>query len=363
MKDLVIMGHEPLSKRLKTIFCIEELIDRGVKLEYWDLSHYFFPGITIPDLETDVFVKKCVSLENVEHALKEINISNTVFVIEVFNSYINRKFFDVLKSSNCYCIKIDLYANTILPISGRDKYLKWFSLKNYTFKKICSFLYVKFYLIGLYKHVLSSSTNSKRDICINHPDFESFMIDSDALIKENYIVFLDVYYPLHPDLVYYYKFKSTSAEDYYSLMNKYFDHIEQRFNTKVIIAAHPKSMYKGDEFGNRLIIKYQTNNLVKFASYVITHESNTLSYIALSNKPFAIVYPDSYRLKPELFDYLIKLANYCDKTLYNLDKCDWDKIEYSALEDVVRENYIYNFLTSKDIEGKRNVDIFFELLQ
>jgi hypothetical protein len=232
------------------------------------------------------------------------------------------------------------------------KFKRLFSLSNCNLKKIYFHFYQKFFQKNLYKQVLSSSNFSNFDIRINHPDYEMYIEDNQSIINEEYIVFLDVYYPLHPDLKYFYKFKMTSSIEYQDLMNDFFDFIENKYSKKVIIAAHPKSDYSGDEFGGRLIIKNKTNTLVKHALHVISHESNTLSYIVLSNKSFAFVYPDSYRKLKPLMNYMKALANYCSMPLYNLDKCDWNEIKFKTLKQNIREKYIYNFLTSEETKKK-----------
>lgn len=362
MKDLIIIGHEPLSERLRKIFCIDDLVNRGVNVEYWDLSQYFYPEINIPDVVNDFYIRKYNDLQCVEDSIKSKNIENTIFVIEVLQTYDHLSFFKMLEDNKCYCVKIDLYANTSLPLSTKVRFKRILNLKNYSFKKIYFRFYQKYFQSNPYKQILSSSTNSNRNICINHPDYEVFLEDTEAVVNEDYILFLDVYYPLHPDLKYHLKLTKTSAVDYQSLMTKYFDFLENKYGKKVIIAAHPKSMYYGNEFGNRVILKNNTNNLVKYATFVVTHESNALSYISLSNIPFAIVYPDTYRYHKVLMDYIKVLASYCCMPLYNLDKYNWDDIEYISLNDKVREKYIYNFLTSKETEDKRNIDIIIDQL-
>ena len=47
MKKIVMIGHEPLTKRTKSIFYIEDFIQAGVEFEYWDISQYIFPGMRL----------------------------------------------------------------------------------------------------------------------------------------------------------------------------------------------------------------------------------------------------------------------------------------------------------------------------
>lgn len=360
MKKVIIIGHEPLSLRIKKIFCIEVLIKRNVEVEYWDASQYFFPGSVIPDVEEQSYVKQFECLEDIKKAILLADIQNTIFVVEVFNNLKNRKFFQFLKKEKCLCVKWDFYA-VLVPFSQKER-IKTIIRKLFTkraFYKIVQYLYIRFIQTYPFQYILSSSAYSKRTNCINHPDYEEFFENSNQEIGSDYIVFLDVYYPLHPD--YKEEYSDISVKDYRTLMRNYFDFVEQKYAMPVVIAAHPKSMYEGDEFGKRQIVKYKTKNLVKFASKVISHESSTLTYIALADKPFALVHPSSYR--EDLLDYMTALASFCQKKLYNLNTDRWDDIQYKPLDRKLRHDYIYNLLTSKETESKRNVDIIFDFIK
>ena len=50
MKSFIIIEHEPLTERLNRIWNIEELLSKGINVEYWDVSQLIYNGIDIPGL-------------------------------------------------------------------------------------------------------------------------------------------------------------------------------------------------------------------------------------------------------------------------------------------------------------------------
>ena len=133
----------------------------------------------------------------------------------------------------------------------------------------------------------------------------------------------------------------------------------------IIIAAHPKSEYTGKEFGGREIIKYQTNNLVTNASLVVIQTSNSISYVALANKPIVFILTDASNQIPRYKYATQTLAQLFDKNVYNIDKMknNFSEIDYSPLDEKKRQSYIYTYLTSKETENSKNIDIIKSFLK
>ena len=49
LKKIIIICHEPLTIRIRSNFYIEEYINTGFNVEYWDLSQAIYPGIKLAD--------------------------------------------------------------------------------------------------------------------------------------------------------------------------------------------------------------------------------------------------------------------------------------------------------------------------
>ena len=366
MKKLVIIEHEPLTIRLKQIWNIEILLEKGVDVEYWDLSQLIYKGINIPEMVSERYIKKICSISEFKKQLSVVEVKDIVFALEIFVNWKNRKILRLLRKYKCECVKIDLYANT-----GVNNYIRqsfWKKITSFNFQKVCNKLlfplYKKMFIGNICRKKLSSSKFSKPNFYINHPDYELFISDvCDPIIKEEkYIVFIDVYYPLHPDLKFYFNVKNVDVDGYRKIMCDFFSFLEDKYKMKVIIAAHPKSIYTDGDFNGRKIIKGKTLNLVKHASYVITHESNSLSFIFLANKPFAMVYPETYRNSPFLYNYINNLALFCGKEAYDLNRIDWENIKFTKVSDYIRNYYIENYLSAPEIYLKTNAEIIYNKL-
>lgn len=366
MKSLIIIEHEPLTVRLKNIWNIDALKERGVYVEYWDLSQYIFPNALIPQTVEDDCVRKIKDLATFVSFLSRVDVFRTIFVLEIFPNWENRALILLLHRYKCRCVKIDLYANTLLPSSFFEKIRS--KLMNFTFEKLFKKLAWGFYLhrnsIRIYEKVLSSSKLANPDIRINHPDYEEYLSLGNATtdVVDAYILFVDTYYPLHPDLKNMFPNVEIDAEHYWQLMRSFFDYLECKYQIKVVIAAHPKALYTGNEFGDRKIVWGQTGSLIRYADKVVMHGSNSLSYIALADKPFVIVYPDSYKMFPYIYKHIMDMAAYCKREAYNLNNVDWDIIHFERLDFTWRESYISTFLASKETSQKSNVDIWTERL-
>lgn len=367
MKKIIILEHEPLSDRLYRIWMLDEFKKRNISYEYWDLSVLCNHPLSKSALSiNDEGVVKLNTIELFLSHLNRVNINETVFIVEIFQRWSNYKIFKILSRKKCFCIKIDLYANTTIPEPFRDKFKKLFYNWNlFTSLYARSFvIYSRIVNIKPIRDIFSSSQISNRSIDINHPDYEEFNGDyEDIGITEEFALFIDEYYPLHPDLPYCYNLYDIDVEHYRKLMQSFFLFVEKKYKLKIVVAAHPKAGYKGNEFGDRLIMKGKTCALVKASKFIIMHESNSLSFIALADKPFAMVYPDSYKTSPKLYNYFLSLAKYYRKPTYNLDRDDWNFVKFDKLDSEFRKMYIYSFLTSNKSSNKKNIDIVLNYIE
>lgn len=373
-KNIVLIDHEPYSIRRKELFYIDELIATGYHVEVWDMSQFVFPGIKLTDEITENYLIKISSLSKIKELLKNTDIKSTIFFVEIHNCWHNRNVFRLLSYYQCTTIKMDLYANLFIKKTLAEKicqFLLSFNLKILSSKisALANIIYNKYYHIRFPNYYLSSSNLHHPDYRINHPDYEKYKFKTHTPIIENkYIVFLDTYFPYHPDLQYFDHFNKNQvticADNYHTTLTKFFDFLETKYHMPVVIAAHPKSAYSGNEFGKRKIIKYHTDNLIINASLILTQTSNAISYITLANKPVIFVMTNASN---QIFRYKFMtqlLAKTLKKKTYNIDNIpDYTCIDDSQIENKTRLNYIYNYLTSPETKNIKNIDTIKSLLQ
>ena len=371
MKNIVLIDHEPYSARRRDLFMVEDFINLGYKFEIWSISEYLFKGkYKVTDRLTVDYLRNVCSLNELETLIKYVDISNTVFIVECHNIWDNRKIYKLLSDYNCYTIKIDFYANSTIKKNKALKIKQFFSIRcgkiiKSKVKAFSFLLYKKYFKIKGYKKILSSSDIVKRTDKINHPDYEKFRFHNvDSIIKSEYIVFCDNFFPFHPDLINLLKYKKVpDGKSYQQTLSRFFDYLESVYKMPVIIAAHPKATYKGNEFGNRKIIRNQTVNLVKNCKMIVQHSSNSISYAILANKPIAFISTNDFEAFPQLNHFLHTLAYSLGHNVYNLDKVPFEKVNLLPIENNYRQKYIYTYLTSPETENKRNWDIIREIIE
>lgn len=107
-------------------------------------------------------------------------------------------------------------------------------------------------------------------------------------------VFLDQYFPHHPEAMTHGSKMGATPEVYYPGMRRIFDAVEQQTGLKVVIAAHPRSEYEKHPgvFGDREIIKGGSAELISRCKLVILHNSTSVSFGALFAKPMLFTTTD-----------------------------------------------------------------------
>ena len=190
------------------------------------------------------------------------------------------------------------------------KYLKFNVLK----KNILDFIasqknrknYKNFY--HFYDHILVSTDLDKltankffknsNKIMVHNRDYERHILNSkyknkssntNSTQQQNYAVFLDQAFYNHPDDFIFGFNKYQKKEDlkmYLKTLNNFFNIFEKKTQTKVIIAAHPRTINLKylKYFIGRKIIFNKTYDLIKNAKLVFAHSSTSVGYAVILKK-------------------------------------------------------------------------------
>ena len=359
-KKVIIIEHEPLTVRLKEAWMIENLINKGIDLEYWDLSKFTDKNLSYPNQVKAGYIRYVNSFEEFKSLLRNLAISDYIFFIEIQEGWCNFKLFRELKRFKCRCMKYELYASISYPqrnlLIKRIKLL--FTKTGFYFKTFI--LFNKITKFFQYDEVFSPCSYRNRTIAVNHPDFEKFR-SSKSYKDGGYFVFLDVFYPLHPDYIMY-DGKEKNPYPYWNVMNHLFHAIETKFGKEVIIAAHPKSDYRQDTFCGRKIIKNETCELVKGCDGVILHNSASINYAILANKPLLMGFTKEQLEDETMRQSADALSRFIDAKVFSFDNIQDSQIEFTPVANELRNRFIDNMLASEDSRGRTNVDIFFNYI-
>lgn len=153
-------------------------------------------------------------------------------------------------------------------------------------------------------------------------------------------VFLDEYFPLHPDHLYSGIPTTVTPEEYYPQLCRFFGELERRYGVKIAIAAHPRSHYEDhpDFFEGRPVIRGRTAELVRDCGFAMMHHSLAGNFAVLFRKPIMFLTSrklDSYLMEDPSVEWLAayfrKKAHYTDKPF----AVDWER-EMRIDEDAYR---------------------------
>jgi len=164
-----------------------------------------------------------------------------------------------------------------------------------------------------YPKLIASTT---KIIWTHTMDFDIYLKSREQppVLDDNIAVFLDQYFPFHPDLRLRAEAFDLDADEYYQVLSNFFSGVEKELGLRVVIAAHPRSDYDNlpDYFGGREIIRGKTVELVRRSKLVLLHYSTAINFAVFYDKPILFV---STRNTEGTFlrDYIRSMANLFEK--------------------------------------------------
>jgi len=365
-RKIIFIAPEPLTQFTKKMYNIKEFLIAGFDVEYWDLHPFLYHKRSLPDEAKDSYIYLMNSFESFSERLNTIEVHNAIFILITGDNWKTRKIVHLLSDKKCKVITVNYYAsaNTNLSFLRIIKRAFYSNILKKAINLFNAYRY-KFYkkTHNISPFICCFSTSFQGSDRINLPDYELYKklkTENNTLVEESYILFIDVFYPLHPDLRDFGTDSPSNAVDYYSSMRLFFDNLEKKFNMPVIIAAHPKAIYNNNEFGNRKIIKYATGQLIQHADFIVLHASNSISFAVLFNKPVAFIKTAGMRTFEKFTFYISSAAQLFGKNVFNIDKQLFEDFSFSCIDSNIAENYINNYLTSPQTKDKSNDDILIQ---
>jgi hypothetical protein len=368
LKKIVFIVQEPLTLYSKQIYYIEAYQKAGFCVEYWDLHPFLYPHRDLVDEVNDTYCHRINSLDSFLEHLNSLDINNTIVIYLAGDVWKLRKVLRLISDKKCRVITINYHANTGIKLTLFRKLVRLVHIdSNIWAKFITEYKKIQYTLYKKKNNMLPFSryfsTSSASNDRINHSDYETYkklLNESTPLIQEKYIVFIDNYYPIHPDFRDFAKSKPINPENYYTSMKHFFDFLEKKYNMPVVIAAHPKAIYLNHEFGNRKIIKYNTGKLIQHSENVLIHASNSVSYAVLFDKPIAFIKTATMKPLNKYSFFISSLAKTFGKQVFNINKHEFEKFTFSKVSPSIADHYINNYLTSPQTKNKLNQNILIE---
>lgn len=198
------------------------------------------------------------------------------------------------------------FTENIISILKKGRALKFYQIIQHFINKI---LLKYYYLFGIAPASIILLGGEKTAECPSYPiDKKTTRLWAHYLDYDIYLqlktenkdsekfggVFLDQYLPFHPDYIHMGVDFPLLPDVYYSNLCKFFAILESNLDSRIVIAAHPRSDYGNlpDYFCGRSVIKGRTADLVERSSFVITHTSTSIHYAILFHKPVVIITND-----------------------------------------------------------------------
>lgn len=370
---LIFLDQEPLTFRREKVYEIQYLLSEGFLVEYWNLSRYCYGDVNIHGVLNSEYVCNISTYDEFRNKVAETCMLKSIFVIEGYLHSICPELNNYLIRSNATTVLFQIASNSIIETTDS----LFSKVLNYKLSILPSVIYT--YLKNKIRtafnkpcsYSISSGSIMKCDMHLNHSDYTLYLesLNATEVVDDEYILFLDQFYPFHPD------FKSLginisdNADSFYEDLNAFFEVLERKYNKKILIAAHPKAHNTSELFNNRAVLSGKTCELVKYASSVITIDSSSLSFCICYDKPIMLITSNDRLQTPALSELNIfqkRLANLLGLEIVDISKKDIESLAFDKISESKRLNYLYKYLTHPDTENKYNVDLlshYFKLIQ
>jgi hypothetical protein len=324
-------------------FGIKTLIENGFDVEVWDFSEFLaneeYQVLRIPD---PINCDKVFKFKSKTEALSAMSkLEQSVFIIPVLQYNLNTySIFRMLSKKKI------LFSSSILSCvvpnsftSGQRYFqkIKRTSLKNVSDR---IFRRIPFRLLGVRaanvilapteKYSISNLPADKKShvLWLHSLDYDHYLSMKNSIVSQDSRmgVFLDQYLPFHPDVTYIEGNRAkTTPDEYYPLLRRCFDFLEEKFGVRIVIAAHPRSKYEEhpDVFGHREIVRSKTAELIRQSGFVLLHNTIAINYAILFKKPMIFITTDkineSFKLPCAEGPSVEWLASFFGKKAYNLN--------------------------------------------
>lgn len=371
MKKIVYVAINPLIPFIQRYLRIQEVIDAGLEVEYWDLSNIYFNGRTFPGTIEKEYIRKVDSLFDLKARLKREDINQTAFVLQVHFEWKVLPLFLIMSRSGCKSVYFPWVTHVRNPLATRfrdylnlDKF--WYACLKMMAVAVKKMGFVKKYDLVFAAGRLNRDAYNARVVDINYLDYDQYLASSgsaERLVQGDYCVFLDEGCVDNPN-VEFRKLKKMDSDKFYGALRRFFDHVEKSLNLKVIIAAHPGIQYDKSVFGGREIHEGKTCELLKEATLVISQSSTATSFAVFYGKPLLFIYTDEYAsIRRVNFRILEFLAKELGAKSYNIDlDKELEALVIPTVNQPLYDNYKYTSFTSEATQFRKSDEIIVKSL-
>ena len=217
------------------------------------------------------------------------------------------------------------------------------------------------------KRVRRDFSRSTKIILANSSDFSTTIrLAKNALAVSASAIYLDTGFPGFPrDEIIEKTSEIVRSEDWYPILNRFFDDVEKSLDLKVSISLHPKHIGRDHQplFGQRETLGGQTSEVVSQSKLVIATNSTAISYAIAFAKPLVLVTSDKIENSPDQYksSLIQNISRDTGATIFNIDRqYSAQEIEAALIIDHDKyESYKQKYLTSRT-DSKPNYQVILE---
>ena len=377
INQIVYLTQSPFSSRDNYRFGVDRFLKHGVGVKVLDITAYLDKYVSdnyISEESNFSYVEKFDSFVKIKDYILKTT-ENTVFISFIGESDIKSlKILNFLSKNNK---EFGIILSSSLPTMSMKKNLIT-RLKLLSIKSIKRMFFKAFYVLFFskwnYTFVIASGEESYKIIKRKYEssyiikghafDYDLYLENKeDGVVVDNnkeYAVFLDEFFPFHPDYMRVGVDYSGFADEYYAKLSNFFSYIEKTFDLEVIIAAHPRSDYENlpNYWNGRKFIKGNTINLVNNSNICLVHASTSINFAVLYNKPILSITMHEIKLS-NIEGLLQVMAKELDSTIIDIDNFDNNKKVDIKVQQDKYDRYKTRYIKSANSPELNNWELLY----
>jgi len=385
-KKVIFLISQALDQRNYQRFGLENWKNAGWNVEVWDMTPLLFPEVWYYNLSNgianvyDPIIILIKSKNEIPVIEKPDGIS--LFVDLINNSellYLKVKSLFFEAGWSCLFLKLSslpepkwvfttklktILFNRLGKLQNFKKYLIT-KRKNAEFEKFSDRTYVAVSGYRTYQNALSV-TRHENIIKAHSFDYDQYISSESKSFRSGIGVFLDEDMPYHSDFIYNGTPSIVSPENYFPAIKNFFAVIEKKVGISFVIAAHPRSNYKGDRtwcYGSFPVEKNNTTFLIKQADLVVGHSSASIQIAVIHDKPIVLITTDEIE-RSKYYKYIEEFSKELGCQIINVNKVkDSDNITIQGVDHKKYLEYKYSHITMLEQHTERLWDIIIRELQ
>jgi len=374
-KQIIYISHLQFSKKLAEHWFFNDFMERAIECFYLDVG----PIVRVNYIRN----KETMDREFVFNSFQEFielisnhNQESTIYIILFLpNNFTSMRLYRILKKFNCKTLFFSWGAYPFAKFHSPKRNRIDVVLKN-LFSRVITRLTLEFfkktgqiapidYLFTAGSVLGNTRIFNRNSLAVNLCDNDTFLKVSKTECKKvnyRYAVFLDSNMVNHldaPEGAY-----IMDASVYFSKMRAAFDQIEKT-GIQVVVASHPTSDYTEQTFGGRSVFRGITAELVKYSELVIAHQSTSISYAILFEKPLLLIKTDEmeFHVLDSPLDVMLGSANALQIPIMRAEDIVINDVSNIKVNKSLYDNYKYKYLISHGVEKASNFEIVYPLVK